>query len=653
MNWREWTDATLREACLHNRPIFVSIGYSACHWCHVMAREAFSDRAVAEILNNNFFPIKVDREERPDIDQIMQTSHQALTGQAGGWPLNSFLEPKSLMPFFSGTYYPLHPRYGLPSFTDVLQQILSYYNTHHSDVIKHGIHLSSILSGTTKHQIDISSPQLPTETLDCFGNLTEDYDPEYGGFGSASKFPLGPRLTALLKNMPLAPDPKVLRKITDTLDQIGKGGLQDHIGGGFFRYTMDREWRFPHFEKMLFDNAQLLSIYAEAASRFNNTTYREIVHSTVNFMEEDFSLPNGGYAASRSSETADGEGRYYLWDYKELHNTLTAQEFRQLTSTCKLNEMPSLGNLVHIALSPETSELNPVIKKKLKAVRANRTKPARDDKRITSWNALAITGLARAALFLQAPRYAQMAENLFEQLMHDQWTGDTLYSCAISDMVYQPAFLEDYAFLAQAALDLNPVANDSTKTILIAQLLMDAIIKYFLTDSDQLSMTSTQVSTTPYRPRRYNDDALPSGAGVALSCLMNLGSLCRRPDYIDTAHRILTSLGRLSQNSPTAYPTIATAKWESEHPRPSLVLRGDSDIADWLREATASFPGARITHICSKPPPSLDHYGHGSMTQAYICVGTTCSAPLKTPVALRSHSLQTLQGMGHGSVRRK
>lgn len=638
VNWRPWADSSLGEARLAKRPIFVSIGYSACHWCHVMAREAFSDLRVAEILNSRFVSIKVDREERPDIDQILQMAHQTLTGQAGGWPLNAFLEPESLMPFFSGTYYPLSPRYGLPGFSTVLEQIVNYFGSHYADIQEHGMHLSSLFLDPSHLGIHVAPQNRLAPTPIDLGCLMADYDPQYGGFGFGSKFPLGPRLTALLQNMPVTSDPEVRSRIRNTLDQLGKGGLQDHIGGGFFRYTIDRQWRFPHFEKMLFDNAQLLSAYAEAASQFKDSNYASIAHSIVDFLEEELSLPNGGYASSLSSEASGEEGRYYLWDHAELRNILTSAQLHHLRSAYALNELPAKGGLMHIALPPAMEELDPAIKKKLKTERGNRLKPDRDDKLITSWNALTITGLARAALFLGVPDYARMAERLFEQLLRHQWKADTLYSCALSDTVYQPAFLEDYAFLAQAALDLNPVATDSTKTILVAQLLVDTILKYFLTDAGQFPMTPAQLST-PYRPLRYNDDSLPSGAAVALRCLLTLGTLCGRRDYLETAHATLSSIERLSLQDPSAHPTMMTALWEAASPCTAIILRGDTDIDVWLSEAVTSFPGARILHLPPTPPRSLAQYGQGSMTRAYVCHGTTCSAPLKTPSALRGASV--------------
>ncbi|HEX5313590.1 MAG TPA: DUF255 domain-containing protein, partial [Gammaproteobacteria bacterium] len=284
VDWQEWTPTTLARARAEDRPLFVSVGYSACHWCHVMAREAFSDAEVARILNENFVSIKIDREERPDLDAVFQTAHQALTGRGGGWPLSIFLEPEKLTPFFAGTYFPLTPRYGMPGFADLLQRILAFYAEQRAVLGEQGERLRAMLAERLGADAAPAAGALSGAPVRiATANLAAHFDPVHGGFGGAPKFPQSPQLAFLLARG----ESGGLRR---TLETMARGGLNDHVGGGFFRYTVDAAWRVPHFEKMLYDNAQLLALYAEGAVRFDSPEFRATALATAKFMDAELAL---------------------------------------------------------------------------------------------------------------------------------------------------------------------------------------------------------------------------------------------------------------------------------------------------------------------------------------------------------------------------
>src|SRR5690625_1001341 len=342
VDWREWDERAVEIARREDRVLFVSVGYMACHWCHVMAREAFSDPEVARILNEHFVSIKVDREERPDLDQVLQVAHQALNGRGGGWPLSVFLEPDGLTPFFTGTYFPLTPRFGMPGFARVLERILTAWRDQGEAVREQGQRLQSVLVERLGTDAASEAELTAAPVKAARAGFLSEFDSVNGGFGVAPKFPQAPSLAFLTAQG----DTDGLRL---TLEAMARGGLNDHVGGGFFRYTVDQAWRVPHFEKMLSDNAQLLGLYAEAAVRFDSAEFRETALATAHFMDEELALPSGGYASSLNAEAAGVEGDFYLWERAEVQEVLGAGRYPAFAEAFGLSEEPQVEGRWHLA----------------------------------------------------------------------------------------------------------------------------------------------------------------------------------------------------------------------------------------------------------------------------------------------------------------
>ncbi len=623
VDWRPWDEAALALARRENRPLFVSVGYSACHWCHVMAREAFSDAGIARILNDNFVSIKIDREERPDLDQVFQSAQQALNGRGGGWPLSVFLEPENLTPFFAGTYFPLAQRYGMPGFGDVLERILEAWREHRDELLAQGKRLQTLLAEHLGADA-ASAGELSTAPIrSARANLAAAFDPVNGGLGGAPKFPQSPVLAFLAAGG----DSEALRR---TLQAMARGGLNDHVGGGFFRYTVDAAWRVPHFEKMLYDNAQLLALYAEAAARFDSAEFRAAALATARFMDAELALPGGGYASSLNAEAGGEEGSFYLWDRDEVRRLLGDERYPAFAKAFGLKESPQVEGRWHLARTDGGHGGFAEELATLAAARAPRTRSDRDDKLLTSWNALAVTGLARAGLLLDAPELAARAEEILACLESTMIRGDEVFACALDGEPYQPGFLEDYAFLAEAALTVASVADGDARIALAARL-ADAMLARFRTEGGGLAVTPAGGETVLYRPRRYSDDALPSGAGVAVRVLIALGHLLAEPKYLDAAEGVLKAARRDLDRAPGAYPTLLLALEEWLNPPPLVVLRGDERIAVWARQTARTAPDAHIIQLGEHVEmEELQRYAARGNAVAYVCKGMACSAPIES-----------------------
>ncbi len=622
VDWRPWGPAALALARREDRPLFVSVGYSACHWCHVMAREAFSDASIARFLNEHFVSIKVDREERPDLDRVLQTAHQALNGRGGGWPLSVFLEPEKLTPFFVGTYFPLAPRHGLPGFGDVLQGVLAAWREHRDDLLAQGERLQALLAGRLGSDAVGASVSLGAAPIQSArANFAAAFDPVHGGFGGAPKFPQSPALAFLLAQ---GEDEALPR----TLQAMARGGLADHVGGGFFRYTVDGAWRVPHFEKMLYDNAQLLGIYAEAAVRFESDEFRQVALATAAFMDREFALPTGGYAASLNAEAGGEEGGFYLWDRDQVHRILGDERYPAFAAAFGLDEPARVEGRWHLArVDSARGGLEDGLAQ-LAAARALRTRPDRDDKRLTGLNALAATALARASLLLDQPELGECAREIFATLEASAIKGDEVLACALEGEAYQSGFLADYAFFADAALAVNAVTG-SADAISRAKALADAILARFRTEGGSLAVTANNVKTLLYRPRAYADDAVPSGAGTAARVFIALGHLLAEPKYLNAAEALLRAAWRDLERAPDAHPTLLTALAEFLDPPPLVVLRGEARIAGWAVRAARANPRIRLLQFQGGPSlPELERYAPRGNAVAYVCRGTACSAPI-------------------------
>ena len=632
VDWKPWSEAALERAKREDKPLFVSVGYSACHWCHVMAREAFSDPEVAGLLNEHFVSIKVDREERPDLDQVLQTAHQAINRRGGGWPLSVFLEPGELTPFFAGTYFPLTPRYGMPGFAELLGLIVKAWTEQRDQVLTQGRELQSLLQRHLGSDVTSRGELTLAPLKAARATLASAYDAVNPGYGLAGpKFPQSPVLGFLVASGTAEEVPRVL-------EAMARRGLNDHVGGGFFRYTVDEAWRVPHFEKMLYDNAQLLGVYAEAAVRYGSEEFADTARAIAAFLDEEMRLPGGGYAASLNAESGGEEGAFYLWDREDVRGLIGADRYPAFAAAFGLEEDAQVEGRWHLARTDGgyggfDDEIALLAKK-----RDARVRPDRDDKLLTSWNALAVTGLARAALFLGDGGLAQRAAESLNVLERTVVVGDTVYACAFDGEPYQPGFLEDHAYLAQAALAVAAV-TDGGRAVALARRLADAILARFATERGGLAMTPADGESLLYRPRRYADDSVPSGAGVAAQVLVMLGHLLSEPKYLNAADAVLHAAGPEMQRAPEAHASFLQALQAFVEPPPLVVLRGNETISGWARDVARTSPDASIIQLGENiDTEELRRYAAAGDAVAYVCRGTSCSAPISDIQLLRERT---------------
>ncbi len=647
--WQPWDDRTLREAREADKPILLSVGYSACHWCHVMAHESFEDVDVAAVMNRLFVCIKVDREERPDLDRIYQAAHNLLARRAGGWPLTMFLAPDDLTPFFGGTYFPKESRFGLPAFPDLLVQVERYFREHRADLAAQGPQLREVLR--TEGRADAGGGAGPSDASPSLRALTElrgRFDAANGGFGGAPKFPHPGGVRRLLLASPGTPDPEALRMARVTLRAMADRGLYDHLEGGFFRYSVDAEWRITHFEKMLYDNAQLIPLYAEAFLATGDERFREVAVATCDWVLGTMQAPEGGYYATLDADSDGEEGAYYLWQRSEVLALLDEDEAAVAIPYFGLDQVPNFeGHAHHLVIARPLAEVATRLglsqdeaagrlaqaRGKLAAARATRPKPALDDKILTAWNGLMIKALARAGRLLGVARFVDSAQRACDRIRRDLWDGTHL-SAVTKDGRRSPyGYLDDYAFLLDGVLELMMTRwRDGDLTF--ARTLAGRMIADFVDGEEGgFYFTARDHDTPLYRPKTFSDDALPSGNAVAASALLRLAHLLADAALEAPAQRaVAAGMGALAQ-----YPSVHTAlieAWEdATDPPPLIVLRGaPGPLARWHERARTGFAPRRqvfaIPEDARELPDGLAARAPAGPVVAYACQGLHCEAPL-------------------------
>jgi uncharacterized protein YyaL (SSP411 family) len=452
VDWYPWGEEAIALAQRENKPILLSVGYSACHWCHVMAHESFEDPATAQLMNSAFVNIKVDREERPDLDKIYQAAQQLITGQSGGWPLTMFLSPEDQRPFFGGTYFPREPRYGMPAFKELLQRVAEYYRSHAAEIRRQGDQLAAtfreMLPAKAERgiELDVSPIELARAAL------RQSFDAAFGGFGEAPKFPHPESIERCLKD-------EAVDMARLTLTRMAEGGIYDQLGGGFARYSVDASWTIPHFEKMLYDNGQLLVTYAVAAQATGDKLFARIAGETADWLLRDMRSPAGGFYSSLDADSEGQEGKFYVWTPGEAEALLTAPEYRAFAHRFGLDADPNFEGAWHLCVrAPLEDEAAACLvesaRKKLLAARNLRIWPQRDEKILTSWNALAVKGLAIAARVLHRPDLADAATAAVDFIHRALWRDGRLLATYKDGHAHLAAYLDDYAFLADALLEL-------------------------------------------------------------------------------------------------------------------------------------------------------------------------------------------------------
>jgi uncharacterized protein YyaL (SSP411 family) len=671
VDWYPWGAEALQRARELHRPILLSIGYAACHWCHVMAHESFEDEATARLMNERFVNIKVDREERPDLDRLYQLAHQLLSRRGGGWPLTMFLTHGDQRPFFGGTYFPPAPRHGLPAFATLLQQVADYYRDHEPE-------LRSNAAAVVQAFDELQPPRpdgalvLDREPLrKCREQLERSFDREWGGFGGAPKFPHAPLVLRALHDWHAsargaAPDLHALYMATWTLTRMAEGGLQDQLGGGFYRYSVDARWAIPHFEKMLYDNALLLGAYAEAASATGDPAFAAVAGRTADWMLAEMRAPGGGFYSSLDADAAGVEGSYYVWDAAEVRAALDADEYAVFALRFGLDRAPNFeGREHHLVAGAGVEEvasqrglgvaavaaLLRSAGAKLLGLRARRERPGRDEKVLTSWNALAIRGLATAARVLDRPELAQAAAQALAFLHARHWQGGRLLATSAGGEARLGAYLDDYVFLADAILELATVRFDPG-ALAFARELLEVVLANFADDArGGFYFTPADHEPLISRPKSFGDEALPAGNGIAALVLRRYGHLLGEPRYLAAAEGALRAAWPALQEYPSGHASLLQALAEMLEPPAIVVLRGPAAVIEsWRRELAVVYAPGRIVLAVAEDPGAPAAAPLAASTSvlpraladkpalpggaAYVCRGSRCTAALTSLEAL-------------------
>jgi len=652
VDWYPWGPAALERAKREGKPILLSVGYSACHWCHVMAHESFEDEDTARLMNELFVNIKVDREERPDIDRIYQLAQHLLTQRSGGWPLTMFLSHEDQKPFFGGTYFPKEPRYGMPSFTEILRRVAEFYRSHQAELREQNESLMQALGELM--------PPAPPEDLRLNDQpvrtsrdlLGKSFDKDHGGFGSAPKFPHPKMIERLLRDWYATasaptPDLHALYMATLTLTRMGEGGMYDQLGGGFCRYSVDAQWMIPHFEKMLYDNAGLMATYAEAAVATGDTFYARIAAETADWVIRDMQSPEGGYYSSLDADSEGHEGKFYVWDREEVRQALTAEEFALFAPRFGLDRSPNFEGKWHLhtfrSISdvaaearievPEAERTLEAARTKLLRIRNARVWPGRDEKILTSWNAMTIRGMAIAARILARDDLAESATRSLDFIRKTLWRDGRLLATYKDGRAHLNAYLDDYAFLADAALELQQVRFRADE-LEFARQLVDAMLEHFEDRANGgFFFTSDDHESLIQRSKAFHDDATPSGNGVAALVLQRMGHLLGENRYLQSAERTVRAAWLPLERYAQGHASMLTALEEILDPPQIVILRGDQEtISTWQKDLARVFAPHRFviavpTDATDLPPALADKKPAGEAV-AYLCKGSVCSAPI-------------------------
>ena len=653
VDWYPWGDEAFAAARTSGRPVLLSIGYSACHWCHVMAHESFEDPATAAVMNELFVNIKVDREERPDIDRIYQIAHQLLTRRGGGWPLTMFLAHDDQRPFFGGTYFPPEPRAGMPGFRTLLARVAEYYRDHQQELRAQSQVLVEALAS-----IDAPADGAPARCDDAplrllRQQLEQRFDREYGGWSPAPKFPHAGIIQRLLRDWQRTchaanPDLNALFMATLTLKRMADGGLYDQLAGGFCRYSVDARWEIPHFEKMLYDNGALLSAYADAATATGEPVFAEVARETAVFLLREMQEAAGGFCSSFDADSEGHEGRFYVWTREQVAALLAPADAALFSARYGLDRPANFEGAWHLIAAREIAELAPAgesggaaalarrlatARDTLLAARSRRVAPGRDDKILTSWNALAIHGLADAARALQEPRFAAGAGRALDYLRRVHWRDGRLLATSRDGQASLPAYLDDYALLIDAILALQTVRFDAGALGFAAQLADVLLERFEDAQHGGFFFTATDHETLIHRSRSFSDDAMPSGNAIAAQALAKLGWLLGEPRYLASAARTLRAAWPQLAGSPLAMVHMANALEDQLSPHTFVILRGEPHaIEQWRSELQRTWrPLVSIIAVpaeCVGLPAALAEKPPRGSAVAYLCRGSTCDAPL-------------------------
>ena len=637
VDWYPWGPEALERARREDKPILLSVGYSACHWCHVMAHESFEDPAVAAVMNRLFVNVKVDREERPDLDQIYQSAHQMLAQRPGGWPLTMFLSPDGT-PFFGGTYFPKAARFGLPGFPELCERIAAIWRDKQPDIASQNSEVQKALARTLPRRA-ARRPELSRDLLRAvLDNLRASFDPRFGGFGAAPKFPHPTDLELCLR-----------KGETDiahtTLKRMCEGGIYDQLGGGFSRYSVDAQWMIPHFEKMLYDNGPLLSLLADAWLVTGELLYARCAEETAGWIMREMQSPEGGYYSSLDADSEHEEGKFYVWSRDEAQSALTGEEYAVLSPHFGLDQPPNFENRhwhLHVArpVEPGKEGILEKAKQKLFEVRAKRVRPGRDEKVLVSWNALAIRGMAHAGRVFGREPWIASARRALDFIRSRMWRDGRLLATSKDGHAHLAAYLDDYAYLMAALIELLQ-SEFSLQDLEFAKQLAEVLLAQFEdAEGGGFFFTARDHEALIHRPKPGYDNATPSGNAVAAWGLGRLAALTGEQRYAAAAERTLELFYPMMRDSPAGYGAMTIALDEHLQPPGVLVLRGRPEaLAGWQAELAREFlPDTTVLAIAdgiSGLPSALDKPARPEPVNAWLCRGVNCLLPISDLVDLR------------------
>ncbi len=653
VDWQPWGEAALARAQKEDKPIFLSIGYSTCHWCHVMERESFENTEVAEFLNAHFISIKVDREERSDLDKIYMTFVQATTGQ-GGWPLNVFLTP-DLKPFFGGTYFPPTESHGRPGFLRLLKQIQQLWQTRRSDIANSAAEMHARLEHVTLAAAHPGEHLLSPQTLRAAGPLLKQgYDPRYGGFGGAPKFPQPAHGQMLLRYGRRFADQEAIDMVLHTCACMAAGGIHDQLGGGFSRYSVDAQWLVPHFEKMLYDNAQLAQLYLDAWLISGQGQHAEVARDIFHYVLTDMTHPEGGFYSAEDADSEGHEGKFYCWRLDELKRLLTAAEWqvavRYFGITAAGNfvdhshPQPLRGQNVLSIADPNLTEAEQALldsaRQKMREARSHRVRPHLDDKILASWNGLMLGAFARGYAVLGDRTYRATAEKNLAFVQDRLWeaSNQTLHHRWRDGERDQVQLLEAYAFLLSGVLDLYEAAVQPTH-LQFAVELAEAMLARFYDPDHGGFWQSGGGSDLILRLKEAYDGAEPSGNSVAIFALLRLGRITGVQKFLHAAEESLRFFAERLQQLPQAVPYMLQALdfWLDEPRR--AVITGDPDTPESLALLSAVHsvyqPNKIVLGTAGPVEPFPKTLPIRPEPLVYICTGTACQNPTNEPERIK------------------
>ncbi|MEW5922513.1 MAG: thioredoxin domain-containing protein [Candidatus Zixiibacteriota bacterium] len=648
VDWYPWSEEALTRAKTEDKPIFLSIGYAACHWCHVMEHESFENEDVARILNENFISIKVDREQRPDLDQIYMAATMALTG-SGGWPMSVFLTP-DLKPFFAGTYFPLHDGYGRPGFLSLIRKIADVYKNEQSNIEQYSEDFVRRIQDAYE-PVNESIP-LNAEILEKAANgLMHNYDSVNGGFGNAPKFPHPTDLSFLMKIYAESKNKAILEAVEHTLRKMAQGGIYDQIGGGFHRYSTDARWLVPHFEKMLYDNAMLAMTYSEAFQIAGNELYRRVVRETLDFMLREMHHENGGFYSALDADSEGEEGKFYVWKKDEIDSLLGERaelfcRYYNISEHGNFEDSDNIPNIDSYSLKYREQtglsdqQFDDEIEKARKILfdsRSGRVRPFTDDKILTSWNGLAISAFARGYQITGDERYHKAAQDAAAFIKNTLYREGKLIHSYRDGRTSEGIFLEDYACFAAGLIDLYEIEYDYAWIEFAAELARGAVDK-FMDDDGNFYLAPANQSDHYMRPKDIADGAQPAPGSIMIQTLLKLGQITSDSAFQQNAEKGLEAVSTNISGVPHAMISAATAFYYLISDKIELVLVGRENRQRFLNVIYRHYFPNRIIVVSDGGNENIGLLeGRKSIgkTTAYVCKNSACRLPAASPEELK------------------